>query len=100
VLVMIGIDRHKATHTAVAVDDGENVIDEFTLEASSTQVERLTRWADRFTKREWAVESANGFGYLYGGQLVACGESVFDVPGVGVEGSVDGVGTFAEERPE
>jgi transposase len=79
---MIGIDPHKATHTAVAIDDDENVIGEFTLEASSNQVERLTGWADRFTKREWAVESANGLGYLIARQLVAAGETVFDVPPV------------------
>jgi transposase len=82
VMTMIGIDPHKATHTAVAVDDDENVIDEFTLEASNTQAERLCDWADRFTKREWAVESANGLGYLVARQLVAGGETVFDVPPV------------------
>ncbi len=81
-MTMIGIDPHKATHTAVAIDDDENVIDEFTLEASKKQAERLTCWADRFTKREWAVESANGLGYLIACQLVACGETVFDVPPV------------------
>jgi hypothetical protein len=81
-MTMIGIDPHKATHTAVAIDDDENVIDEFTLEASNNQAERLTGWADRFTKREWAVESANGLGYLIGQQLVAGGETVFDVPPV------------------
>jgi transposase len=86
-MTMIGIDPHKATHTAVAVDDDENVVDEFTLEASNGQVERLTRWADRFTKREWAVESANGLGYLIGRQLVAVGETVFDVPPVLRQGS-------------
>jgi transposase len=77
---MIGIDPHKATHTAVAVDDDEKVIDEFTLEASNDQAERLTGWADGLGKREWAVESANGLGYLIARQLVACGETVFDVP--------------------
>ncbi len=81
-MTMIGIDPHKATHTAVAVDDDENEVGEFTLEASDDQVERLTEWADRFTKREWAVESANGLGYLVGRQLVAAGETVFDVPPV------------------
>jgi transposase len=79
-MTMIGIDPHKATHTAVAVDDDEQVIGEFTLEASDGQVERLRGWADRFTKREWAVESADGLGYLVGRQLVAAGETVFDVP--------------------
>ena len=80
VMTMIGIDPHKATHTAVAVDDDENVIGEFTVEASNDQVERLCDWASMFTKREWAVESANGLGYLISQQLVAGGETVFDVP--------------------
>jgi transposase len=79
-MTMIGIDPHKATHTAVAIDDNEDVVDEFTVRASSRQVRRLRDWADGFTKREWAVESANGLGYLLGQQLVAAGETVFDVP--------------------
>ena len=82
VMTMIGIDPHKATHTAVAIDDDENVIDEFTLEAADDQVERLCDWAAGYEKREWAVESANGLGYLVARQLVACGETVFDVPPV------------------
>ena len=81
-MTMIGIDPHKATHTAVAVDDNEHVVDEFQLRASSLQAERLREWADGFTKREWAIESANGLGYLVAQQLVAAGEVVFDVPPV------------------
>jgi transposase len=81
-MTMIGIDPHKATHTAVAIDDDENVIDEFTLRSSSTQAEHLCDWAEGLGKREWAVESANGLGYLIGQQLVAAGETVFDVPAV------------------
>jgi hypothetical protein len=46
VLVMIGIDPHKATHIAVGVDDDENVVAEFTLGSSSTQAERLCDWAE------------------------------------------------------
>jgi transposase len=81
-MTMIGIDPHKATHTAVAIDDNEDMVDEFTVRASSCQVRRLREWADGFAKREWAVESANGLGYLIGQQLVAAGETVFDVPPV------------------
>ncbi len=40
-MTMIGIDPHKATHTAVAIDDTEVVLDEFTLRASTLQAERL-----------------------------------------------------------
>jgi len=79
-MTMIGIDPHKATHTAVAVDDNEAVLDEFKLRASTSQTDRLCEWAAGFEKREWAVESANGLGYLVAQQLVATGETVFDVP--------------------
>ncbi len=81
-MTMIGIDPHKATHTAVAIDDNEAVLDEFTLRASAVQAERLREWAAGFEKRQWAVESANGLGYLLAQQLVASGETVFDVPPV------------------
>jgi transposase len=80
--VLASFEPHKATHTAVAVDDDENVIDEFTLEASNDQAERLTGWADGLGKREWAVDSANGLGYLNSRQPVSAGETVFDVPPV------------------
>ena len=81
-MTMIGIDPHKATHTAVAVDDNEVVLDEFKVRASMVQVDRLRDWAAGFEKREWAVESANGLGYLVAQQLVTAGETVFDVPPV------------------
>jgi hypothetical protein len=100
-MTMIGIDPHKATHTAVAIDDDENVLDEFTHRTSSVQAKQLTDWASGFEKREWAVESANGLGYLVAQQLVACGETVFDVPpGIGVAGPGFGFGEVAEERSE
>jgi len=81
-MTMIGIDPHKATHTAVAIDDNEILLEEFRLRASTVQAERLCEWAARFEKRQWAVESANGLGYLVAQQLVAAGETVFDVPPV------------------
>jgi len=81
-MTMIGIDPHKATHTAVAVDDNEHVLDGFKVRASTVQVDRLREWADQFDQRQWAVESANGLGYLVAQQLVAAGETVFDVPPV------------------
>jgi transposase len=77
--IMIGIDPHKATHTAVAIDESEVVLGEFKVPASRTQVPLLCGWADRFEGREWAVESANGLGYLLARQLVAVGETVVGV---------------------
>lgn len=81
-MIMIGIDPHKSTHTAVAIDENEAVLDEFRVRASARQVERLQEWASGFSDRSWAVESADGLGYLLSQQLVAEGEVVFDVPPV------------------
>jgi transposase len=79
-MVLIGIDPHKATHTAVAVDREETALGELTVKADRHQVERLLKWAIDFPDRRWAVESANGLGFLLAQQLVAAGEDVVDVP--------------------
>lgn len=80
----IGIDPHKATHTAVAIDESETVLGEITLPADRSQTKVLLEWADRVDGdgRIWAVEAAGGLGYLLSQQLVASGERVVDVPPV------------------
>lgn len=77
---VIGIDPHKATHTAVAIDGDETVLDEIRVRACQGQADRLCDWASPFDQRVWAIESARGLGYLLAQQLVAAGETVFDVP--------------------
>jgi transposase len=78
--VVIGIDPHKASHTAVAIDEAEDEISSVKVRATRRQVEQLVRWAEPFEKRRWAIESAGGMGYLLAQQLVARGEEVLDVP--------------------
>jgi transposase len=78
-MTMIGIDPHKATHTAVAISRDEGVLDELKVRACPAQVERLRDWAATFDEPVWAIESADGLGYLLAQQLVAAGETVFDV---------------------
>jgi transposase len=78
--VMIGIDPHKASHTAVAIGGDEDQIASVKVRATSRQVEQLLCWADPFEKRTWAIESVGGMGYLLAQQLVARGEDVVDVP--------------------
>jgi transposase len=80
--ITIGIDPHKGSHTAVAIDSNEHVLDEIRVRSCSTQTVRLREWAERFEERTWAVESAHGLGYLLAQQLVAAGENVIDVPPV------------------
>ncbi len=79
-MFMIGIDSHKGSHTAAAVDRSESVIDTLRVIADDRQREHLLAWAARFTPRVWAVEGATGMGALVAQQLVAAGEHVVDVP--------------------
>jgi len=80
----IGIDPHKATHTAVAIDDDEIVLGEITIRADKDQTNKLIDWAGSVDGdgRLWAVEAATGLGHLLSQQLVASGETVVDVPPV------------------
>lgn len=78
--VMIGIDPHKASHTAVAIGRDEDQIASVKVRATTRQVEQLLCWAEPFEKRTWAIESVGGLGYLLAQQLVAQGEEVLDVP--------------------
>ena len=80
----IGIDPHKATHTAVAIDDDETVLAEFTIRADKNQARKLVDWAASVDGdgRVWAVEAATGLGHLLSQQLIARGETVVDVPPV------------------
>ena len=80
----IGIDPHKATHTAVAINETETVLGELTVPADRSQTKTLLDWAQNLDGggRVWAVEAAGGLGYLLSQQLVANGEHVVDVPPV------------------
>jgi transposase len=78
--VIIGIDPHKASHTAVAIDRDERSLAETRVRATCQQTEKLLAWAEPLGPRTWAVESAGGMGYLLSQQLVSAGEEVLDVP--------------------
>jgi transposase len=77
--VMIGIDPHKGSHTAVAIGAGEGPLGELRVRASATQAERLLAWALPWPERTWAIEGAGGLGHLLAQQLLAAGEQVLDV---------------------
>jgi transposase len=79
-VVVIGVDPHKRSHTAVAIDENEEKLDEIRVRADRRQIEQLRNWASAFEERSWAIESAQGLGALLSQQLVGVGEAVFDVP--------------------
>jgi len=78
--VIIGVDPHKASHTAVAISAAEEQLAYKRVRASQVQVDKLLAWAAPFPTRVWAVEGADGMGYLLAQQLVAPGEHVLNVP--------------------
>jgi transposase len=79
--LIIGIDPHKATHMAVAIDDDEEAIARLEVTAGRCQTQRLLAWvAPLGEERIWAIESAEGLGKLLAQQLLAAGEHVVDVP--------------------
>src|SRR5215204_1027886 len=67
-MVTIGIDPHKSSHTAAALDSGGESLGELRLPADGATLSRLLAWA------------AGGLGRLLAQQLVAAGETVIDVP--------------------
>jgi transposase len=77
--VMIGIDPHKGSHTALALDVSEAKLGQVRVRAAVGQVDRLLQWAARWPERSWAIEGATGLGHLLARQLLTAGERVLDV---------------------
>ena len=77
--VMIGIDPHKGSHTAVAISRAEEQLGKLRVRAGAGQASELIGWAAAWPDRTWAVENATGLGHLLAQQLVAAGERVLDI---------------------
>jgi transposase len=56
--VMIGIDPHKCSHTAVAIGAAEEPLGELRVRANAAQAGTLVGWAAPWPERTWAVEGA------------------------------------------
>ena len=79
-MIVIGIDSHKRTHTAVAVDGTGRKIAERTLAATSAGHLELVRWAGRFGDRTWALEDCRHLSRRLSTDLLVAGEGVVRVP--------------------
>ncbi len=99
-VVMIGVDPHKGSHTAVAIDQAERVLGQVRVRAAAAQAEQLVAWAAGWPERIWAVEGASGLGYLLAQQLVATGEHVLDVqPKLGARVRLLATGATSKNDP-
>src|SRR6266568_8022245 len=80
--VMISVDPHKASHTAVAIGAAGEPLGQLRVRAPAAQAGRLVAQAASWPERTWAVEGAGGLGYLLAPQLVAAGElKIFNAGG-------------------
>ncbi|AWK76863.1 IS110 family transposase (plasmid) [Rhodococcus oxybenzonivorans] len=80
-MIVIGIDPHKSTHTATAVDPATNTdLGSIRIDATITGYKTLTAWAKAWPTRKWAIENAEGLGHHLAQWLLVLGELVLDVP--------------------
>jgi transposase len=80
-MVVIGIDPHKHTHTAVAVDQVGRRVGQVTVAADEAGMLRLWAWADRFgADRRWAVEDGRALAGRLVRALIGMGAVVVWVP--------------------
>ena len=63
-MVTIGIDPHKSSHTAAALDIGGEPLGELRLPANGATLSRLLAWAGGWPQRVWAIEGAGGLARL------------------------------------
>jgi transposase len=79
-MIVIGIDSHKRTHTAVAADGNGRKLGEVTLGTTSAGHLELVRWAARFPGHRFALEDTRHLSRRLAGDLLRAGETVAWVP--------------------
>ncbi|MFD9659670.1 IS110 family transposase [Streptomyces mirabilis] len=79
-MILIGVDPHKSSHTAVAVDAAGHQVAQRRFVVNAGTFRQLMRWCEQWSERRFAVEGARGLGRTLAQQLAAAGENVVDVP--------------------
>jgi transposase len=81
-VITIGIDPHKRSLTAAALDSHSRLLSQLRLLSNAQTGQQLLAWAAAWPQRRWAVEGASGLGRPIAQLLVAAGEQVVDVPAI------------------
>jgi transposase len=100
-VVMLGVDVHKDTHTIVGVDEVGRKVGERTVRATDAGHRSLTGWARRqFPEgRVWAVEDCRHVSARLERALLAAGERVVRVPPKLMAGARDSARTRGKSDP-
>ena len=78
--VIIGVDPHKASHTAAVLGGRHQVLAHLRIASDRAGYRQLRRWSARWPQRLWAVENTAGLGSSLTQWLLRDGEQVVDVP--------------------
>lgn len=78
--VMIAVDPHKASWTAVAVDASLQLLATVRVPVSDAGYRELRRFARKWSNTHWAIERATGLGAPLTHRLSDDGVNVVDVP--------------------
>jgi transposase len=79
-MVVLGVDAHKKSHTIVAADGAGAELGEVTVAATPAGHLRAVRWAARFDERRWEIEDCRSLSRRLEADLLAAGEWVVRVP--------------------
>lgn len=79
-MIIIGIDAHKKTHTAVAIDQVGRKLATTTVDATSDGHLKLLAWARRWPERSFAAEDCRHLTRRLESDLLAAGERLVRVP--------------------
>jgi len=97
----VGIDAHKRTHTAVAIDEAGRKLGEKTTRMTTTEANlELLRWADGFgPERRFAVEDCRHLSRRLEADLLAAGEVLVRVPPKMMAHARDAARTYGKSDP-
>lgn len=78
--VVIGVDPHKRSNTALVVDEQEQVLGRRRFPNDKVGYREMKSWSRTWRQRTWAVEGARGVGLGLAQRLAVEGEQVINVP--------------------
>jgi transposase len=101
IMVTLGIDAHKRTHTVVAVDElGRELGSKTTTATTSDDHLEMLRWAERFgLERTWAVEDCRHLSRRLEADLLAAGQRIVRVPPKLMAHARDSARTYGKSDP-
>ena len=79
-MVMLGTDAHKRSHTVVAIDGVGAEIGSVTVAATPEGHLKLVKWAAQWPQRRWAIEDCRALSRRLESDLLGVGEQVVRVP--------------------